>query len=455
MPENLSQKSITFALFLPHVMTIKLKSNLYALAMAVAVFVQLLAFRSQPGLDELDFRYWLTMAAADTLVFTLPYFLLSPKWRPLLWLPMLFLPVFLFGSLLYYRNFSILPTGFALASGSIVNDLVIKSAVASIRLSDLVFLLSPLLLGVLFFAWRTAICSCRYTTRLRVICAAVFFLWPLWYGVFITRRMYYMLHAHEQSLPNAFAKVNEIFNDRGATTAVYTFMGMNLHIMHFARDLKHEACELSEDQKQDAVEFLRARAIEPHTVLSGNAGKNLILIIVESLNSSVLALPDSLGVTPTLHSLTADSTVLYVPFVASQVGVGSSADGQLMYNTGLLPLSDEAFTSQYAVADYPSLAKALRNHIAQECIVESRTIWNHALTNISFGYDELTDNIGGGMQAGCDKNVFSFALDRAAGLHRPFFIMVSTLEMHSPYFDTPAKPGLDFGNPLRALFARG
>ena len=119
--------------------------------------------------------------------------------------------------------------------------------------------------------------------------------------------------------------------------------------------------------------------------------KNLILIVVESLTSKVFDYPEKEIYMSCLSGMEKDPAALVVTKVVPQVLFGQSSDGQFMYNTGLLPLQDEALVLNYGDKDYPSLAKALGKESA-EVIGESGSVWKHNVTTASYGFGSLYDN---------------------------------------------------------------
>lgn len=67
--------------------------------------------------------------------------------------------------------------------------------------------------------------------------------------------------------------------------------------------------------------------------------KNLILIIVESLNSWVINFKiDNIEVTPFLNQLCCQSNSIVALKMQPQVKDGRSSDAHFIYNTGILPL---------------------------------------------------------------------------------------------------------------------
>lgn len=89
--------------------------------------------------------------------------------------------------------------------------------------------------------------------------------------------------------------------------------------------------------------------------------KTLIVIFCESLESWVINKKvEGQVITPNLNASIADAHTLYAPNVLTQVKGGRSIDGQLLVNTGLLPLMNGCYAMQYPGTTYPSLAKALK-----------------------------------------------------------------------------------------------
>lgn len=167
-----------------------------------------------------------------------------------------------------------------------------------------------------------------------------------------------------------------------------------------------------------------------------NRQKNLILIIVESLNSKVLRLKESEKIAPLLSALTGDSTVLYFPSIEAMTTHGRSSDAQFMVNTGILPLRDEAVVTRYADADYPSLAKTLGFH-SLEIIGEEKSLWSHGITTKSYGFERLIDDVvpHGTPKGKIDSLIFDRAKMEIQSIRQPFYMQITTLGMHKPYTD--------------------
>lgn len=174
--------------------------------------------------------------------------------------------------------------------------------------------------------------------------------------------------------------------------------------------------------------------------------KNLIFIIVESLNSWAVNFEiDGRKVAPTLSALcTADSSITALR-VQPQVKYGHSSDAHFIYNTGLLPVNSGVVTISYCDLPYPSLAKALKGYNAVEIVCDEATFWNQNHTAKSYGFSRLYDK--NDMQAELKKwhNYSDGALiDEARRLiprlRQPFFAQMVTLSMHQPYDKAETPP---------------
>ena len=124
--------------------------------------------------------------------------------------------------------------------------------------------------------------------------------------------------------------------------------------------------------------------------------KTLVVIFCESLESWVINKKvEGKEITPNLNAAIADSHTLYAPYVLTQVKGGRSIDGQLLVNTGLLPLMNGCYAMQCQNTTYPSLAKALKEqHQAKSYLmtVDEPVTWNQEIVAHNFGIDTLFCN---------------------------------------------------------------
>ena len=199
--------------------------------------------------------------------------------------------------------------------------------------------------------------------------------------------------------------------------------------------------KLSECQKENISHYLSSKSQQTSLPLlaSDSIPENLIIIVVESLESQIM---DSYPhIYPNISNLIAEPGTVYVKQCKIQAGYGRSSDAQFIINTGLLPLRSEAFVNRYSMNDYPSLAKALKAQ-SIEIIGEDKSLWSHAQTSQSYGFDKLIDNI---CPNTCDQDslIFAEASRQASMLTRPFFMFISTLSMHDPYTESRVSSNIE------------
>ena len=198
--------------------------------------------------------------------------------------------------------------------------------------------------------------------------------------------------------------------------------------------------ELDDGQRAEIERFL---ATQPQpapdaatdSIFAANRHKNLILLVVESLNADVIGHRVSgRSVTPVLDSLIKAPGSISCLSMVTQVSSGASSDGQFMYNTGILPLRGDAVAMLFADNRFPSLARAMGYKDAVEVIVEDGYVWNHNATSSAYGYARLISKIGDGHTL-CDHSLVRRSLREIDSLGRPFMMQMVTLSMHYPFDD--------------------
>ena len=208
-------------------------------------------------------------------------------------------------------------------------------------------------------------------------------------------------------------------------------------------ELTHEQIEEIEKTLSDQARLNTLTDTVAAELTRCNKDKNLIFIIVESLNSQAIGhLMNGRSITPTLDSLLKTPGTIASTDMIPQIKSGGSSDGQLIYNTGLLPIESDMTVLQFDKNQYPSLAKLLKKKHSVEFIVESGGVWNHVATNAAFGYNRLyekRDLESAGLCRegnGDDNAVFTFALNTIKNIPQPFYAEITTLSMHFPFADT-------------------
>lgn len=125
-------------------------------------------------------------------------------------------------------------------------------------------------------------------------------------------------------------------------------------------------------------------AIEPLANGNPNAKNNspLIIILLESLENWVVRE----DVMPNLYRLSQSEHVLYADHVHTQIVGAPSADGQMIANTGLLPISAGATCLHFPHNYYPALMKLTDEHTTL-LLPHDPSVWNQTEMSPAYGYD--------------------------------------------------------------------
>lgn len=148
----------------------------------------------------------------------------------------------------------------------------------------------------------------------------------------------------------------------------------------------------------------------------------LVICLVESLESWALR-PD---VMPNLWRLKESGNACYCSSVVSQARRGTSADGQMIVETGLLPINDGAVCFRYCDNTFPSLSKLYRPGESCALFPHSLDVWNQCKMSPAYGIS-IEDNY---TCSDVDTELFSRACELARDYESVLFITGST---HSPF----------------------
>lgn len=184
----------------------------------------------------------------------------------------------------------------------------------------------------------------------------------------------------------------------------------------------------------DEIENLKARNLNSNenideTKLSAfmqadttnvNLRNPLILILVESLeNWSVNEVS-----TPNLYYFMQTHPCLHATKISKQTKGGTSADGQMILNTGLLPISQGAACFRFPTNKYPSIGECC-NGKSGTILPHEIGVWNQQYMSPAYAYDTTF------IRNENDSVLFQTTLDR---LHKGYqMIQVITMSSHSPF----------------------
>lgn len=135
-----------------------------------------------------------------------------------------------------------------------------------------------------------------------------------------------------------------------------------------------QPCEITnEEQISQKLQVFGNRHLEYDNLL--------IIIVVESLESWTIT--DS--VMPHLYKFISSHPILYAKYLKSQIVGGFSSDGQLIINTGLLPIRQGAVCFRYPYITFPSIVN--RKDSAVTILTHGATSWNQNVMSQAYGYD--------------------------------------------------------------------
>lgn len=367
---------------------------------------------------------------ADGLLMMLPFVFLRGRAIWLSLLPLLAAPVLIEANLMYLRNFGDVMAPALYSGPSAFDPIVIAGAANALRPGDIIL---PLLSGVAATALAVLRrplsakgCGLRFAAA---YCALT--LMAIMAQGFLMYRRYAIYNDNDWR----FSTVKEEFTIAPRKWWPYFLEGnLSYYLMRMAPHFFDTPRIMSSEESAAVERFFAERASEAREVPPGNPPSNLIFIIVESWSPKVLDLPEAAAIAPTLLALAEDSASVYIPRVRCQAGVGRSADGQLLYNTGLLPLEREPFCISFAYKEYPALPRAFRHSV--EIIGEDAEIWAHSATNRAYGFRGLVSNLARWEDVPrADSLIFKTAAAVADTIAEPFYMEITTLSTHDPFED--------------------
>ena len=322
-----------------------------------------------------------------------------------LWIQTVLMVVFaaLFESnLLYFRTyFTAIPASSYLLVGNL-HDFT-ASIVDSIRVGD-ICLLVPIFFGI-YFSGKQEVKNVSF--KKFSVSALVLILFS-----YISTIQYGGMIMHINKLSQECYYIN-------TPIVIYSPFGKIIS------DLSQQQEELSPQDYNRVVSFLnKHNDYSNYAGITSNTPDNVIVIFLESFESWVIgAKCDEKELTPTLNSIVSDSTTLYFPNVATQVGTGRSIDAQLLMLSGLYPMKNEVYSMKYFNNTYYTIPKALKETNANLKTYlltgDKAHVWNQYLIAKAFGIDtvldanswEITEKIGSPAKLS-DNALFSQAIEK-------------------------------------------
>lgn len=389
-------------------------------------------------------------ALANALLISLPFFFIPPRWRWSALVPVWLVALFFLTNMWYWRfigNFMPITNYFLFNN---VDSTVAGAVVSLMKVKDVVMVAPAAVITVCYFiCFRRRIRHYPVSLKMQWLGTAVIV------ALFVANEIRVILHPttidfkNEAYYSSPFHKKVRLHYGKMHITPTGEYEASGL-VVYFVKCLSFELSRMFRDKEISPGEL---KCVEnfwgihrslsesecADSVCCGELDRNLIFIIVESLNSWAVEYEhDGRKLMPVLDSLVNAEGTLSSLDMVSQIHSGISSDGQFIYNTGMYPASDVTTVMYYTDNKVHPLSKMLGGRRSFEVICESEAMWKHSETTRMYGYEHLYGNVNlvaDLNSIGMDEAMFNKALSVMDTIGRPFFAELTTMSMHSPYKD--------------------
>lgn len=414
----------------------KYPNELFYIAAMVALILQLLHLRYDLLLHfdkDLGLLSYSARSMVDALLLLLPYWLLPAKLR----IYYVSIIVFLFSfwglsQLWYYRTYDDLMPFSSFLLFDNISPLLLNSIKASMKLTDILFILPPFFLFILY--WYLFVDTIKKTpvnSKKRVIYTISILL----FAILIHLMNAYVFYSKMQNRTTCHLGIRYV--NTVNYISYFDFNGFVPFCIHSFINTILEKRSLNIKEKEEIESFLSKYMLKyTDNQYAVKEKQNLIVIIVESLNSWLINFKlDSIEVTPHLNQLCQENNSILALHIQPQVKSGRSSDAHFMYNTGLLPINNGAVAVRFGEAEYPSLAKALKGYKSLSMVCDDAKYWNQETAFKSYGFTQLYDsrsmmNTSGNIN---DHILLEKAANQIKHVDFPFYAQLVTISMHYPY----------------------
>lgn len=320
-------------------------------------------------------------------------------------------------------------------------------------------LISFFLISIAYTFYLTK-CITDNTRNWRFFFGIIFFTFVLHFFDLEYRREIGLFHskAKQKEITEKYGQYSIFFRDAKYKACGNHWRGMDDYvekntIFHYfpAQFVYYNYKKQTQNQK---VEFTPADSLSIQKMISipmerPKANKNLFLIIVESLESWPLGMTDLNGqeITPTLNKFQQQADFICLN-CKSQVKRGVSGDGQLIINTGLLPMETNVACMAYGTNTYPNFAQYFTSSFT---INPCPNVWNQSVVNPHYGYKELVEMGNSSTDSSWlnDHEIFSLAVKTLDRCEFPTCMQIITYSTHTP-FKVNSKDNLKFHSDMPA-----
>lgn len=388
----------------------------------------------------------LLLPIIDAAAVLMPYWLLPRRRRWLTLIPIWILALWFTLCRWYYRFWGDFPDLTVIFYVDNFNSELFSSATGLWQWRDFAVLLLPVLATAFYIVRRKSIENASIAVKYRVsallLSFAGFFIGQLGFSIIMSR--YYNAQKVAFDLRQAtHMRLSDTNSIQTHSIRINGFVAHYLATAIYAFEMLTIDHNLSDEEKGEIESFIADsifRSSLPDSLQEVNATKNIVLILVESLNASVInTVIKGRPVAPTLMALNASDSVVSALDVETQIRFGGSGDGQLLANTGLYPLP--RFSTSILLGSrntFPGLPRMLGKKESVSIFADSNQSWNEGDTFRSFGFDKVLCNLDYKEQLhrfGADAAMFREADSVLSTIKEPFFMELLTASMHIPFHD--------------------
>lgn len=365
----------------------------------------------------------------DAVWVLLPWVLMPRRWRGWwLILPTLYTASLVANACVYRALGDFIPVDYFFRPSSYQSE-VLASAQSFLRPVDVIYPAGLIAIIVLWFV-RYRRHTPTFSLRTKIVAVlATFLLSFAGYCFQIYREVQRTHEPYGKCFVSSFQRMHCLNQD-------FTHRGYVVSYANHAIDWLRPIADLSAEELAAAQQFKFQGQLpaDLQQAFAANRGKNLIVVMVESLSSVELNnRVNGVELTPTLDSLMQDSTVLTLTDIQSIVAIGYSSDGHLMTLTGLAPAPASALSYTPNYTTLPSIICAGKFVSTHSFSGDSPLIWQAQRYLTAAGIDNIVGMLCDNPTQGKDDVIFHEALQQLCTAPQPFFAMVITVTMHPPY----------------------
>lgn len=367
----------------------------------------------------------------DMLVILLPYWFFGRKMRivPLvcLWL----FTFLLLSNVWYFRFWGEVLSPISISMAGNLNEELTDSVSMLWQPGDYIYLIFPVAATTGYFVFRPV--GERYSRSFKIVAvviAAVIFGLGRFFNASGSdtpiNREYFNVDTRAFNISKEVLKMK-----RGAV--LYSLHSLkNFHYwLRFEKMLSH-------DDTSRISNFINSYGAKVEDCFEQNHDKNLVIIVVESLNGSVVGRNvNGVDITPNLNRMISENGSIYSADVVSQIRDGVSSDGQMMIQTGLLPLRKGSASILVGNKhEFPALPGYFPDYRHYAVFASGGHVWREGRTHEHYGYEVYTkhDSEEAHKRLGADGGMFFKGIQLIeADTTQRFLLSMMTASMHVPF----------------------